>query len=286
MSEQTIQKFILMAGLPSIIKYFWRIPYFSKNVRDFFVEMTKNAIEYREANRIERIDFLQYFMDLKKKRNECNEEIVSNEAMMFFNAVDTTSLVIANTLHSLAENERVQNKLREEIRETIKEIGEIDFDILMDKMPYLDQVFNEAVRLHPPIPITSRHCIESIDMSIGNNRIVQIEKGTVIIIPIWSVHHNPEFYPDPKIFHPERFDITNGGVKQFTDRGIFIPFGAGPRICLGMRLASVQIKEALVELVKNFKISVNKKTITTFKLDKNKIFYEPKDGVWLNFTPL
>lgn len=286
MSEQTIQKFILMAGLPSIIKYFWRIPYFSKNVRDFFVEMTKNAIEYREANRIERIDFLQYFMDLKKKRNECNEEIVSNEAMMFFNAVDTTSLVIANTLHSLAENERVQNKLREEIRETIKEIGEIDFDILMDKMPYLDQVFNEAVRLHPPIPITSRHCIESIDMSIGDNRIVQIEKGTVIIIPIWSVHHNPEFYPDPKIFHPERFDITNGGVKQFTDRGIFIPFGAGPRICLGMRLASVQIKEALVELVKNFKISVNKKTITTFKLDKNKIFYEPKDGVWLNFTPL
>lgn len=286
MSVQTIQKFIFMAGVPSIIKYFLRVPYFSKKVRDFFVEMTNNAIKYREENRIEQIDFLQYFMDLKNKRKESNEEIVSNEAMMFFDAVDTASLVIADTLRSIAENERVQEKLRDEIRETIKQFGEIDFDILMDKMPYLHQVFIEATRLHPPIPVTSRHCIESIDMPIGDNRTVRIEKGTVIIIPIWSVHHNPEYYPDPLEFRPERFDIKNGGAKNFTDKGIFIPFGAGPRICLGMRLAQVQIKAALVELIKNFEISVNQKSFTNLKLDKNKIFYEPEDGVWLNFKQL
>lgn len=286
MSVQTIQKFILMAGLPSIIKYFLKVPYFSKKVRDFFVKMTNQAIKYREENKIEQIDFLQYFMDLKNKRLECNEEIVSNEAMMFFDAVDTSSQVIANTLHSLGENERVQQKLREEIQETIKEYGEIDFDILMDKMPYLNQVFIEATRLHPPIPVTSRHCIESIDMPIEDNRTIRIEKGTVIIIPIWSTHHNKDYYPDPMEFRPERFDPQNGGVKRFTDEGIFIPFGAGPRICLGMRLAQVQIKAALVELIKNFEISVNRKSFTNLKLDKNKIFYEPEDGVWLNFKQL
>lgn len=286
MSEQTIQKFIVMAGLPSLLKYFLRVPYFSKNVRNFFVKMTNQAVKYREENRIEQVDFLQYFIDLKKKRNECDEEIVSHQGMMFFDAVDTSSQVIANTLQSLGGNERVQQKLREEIQETIKEFGEIDFDMLMDKMPYLDQVFIEATRLHPPIPVTTRHCIESIDMSIGDNKTIRIEKGTTIIIPIWSLHHNPDYYPDPLEFRPERFDMKYGGAKQFTDRGVYIPFGSGPRICLGMRLAQVQIKAALVELVKHFEISVNQKTSTDLKLDKNKIFYEPRDGVWLNFTPI
>lgn len=286
MSVQTIQKYILISGLPSIIKYFLKVPYFSNKVRDFFIKMTNSAIKHREENRIEQIDFLQYFMDLKNKRQQCDEEIVSNEGMMFFDAVDTSSQIIANCLQSLGDNERVQQKLRKEIQETIKEFGEIDFDMLMDKMPYLNQVYIEATRHHPPIPLTSRRCTETVDMILEDNRKVRVEKGTVVIIPIWSVHHNPEFYPDPMEFRPERFDIQNGGVKSFTDKGIFIPFGAGPRICLGMRLAQVQIKAALVELIKNFEISVNKKSYRNLKLDKNNIFYEPIDGVWLDFKQL
>lgn len=101
-------------------------------------------------------------------------------------------------------------------------------------MPYLDQVFNETLRMHSPAMFTSRVCNETIELNFEGQK-APIEKGVVVYIPIHQLHYDPEFYPNPEEFKPERFDPENGGLKVFKDKGVFLPFGDGPRMCLGIR---------------------------------------------------
>lgn len=71
---------------------------------------------------------------------------------------------------------------------------------------------------------------------------------------------DPEYYPDPKKFDPDRFSPENGGAKSFIERGVFLPFGIGPRICPGNRLAVAQLKLAVANLIKNFEITLNSRS--------------------------
>lgn len=59
-----------------------------------------------------------------------------------------------------------------------------------------------------------------------------------VLIPTHSFHSHPDFYPDPDVFDPDRFDESNEGVKKFKDAGVLMPFGVGPRICLGQSFVS------------------------------------------------
>lgn len=87
-----------------------------------------------------------------------------------------------------------------------------------------------------------------------------IKKGEILLFPVAAIQLDPEHFPNPYKFDPERFSPENGGVKEFIDRGVFLPFGNGPRICPGNRFAIAQAKLAIAALVKNFDISVNPKS--------------------------
>lgn len=86
------------------------------------------------------------------------------------------------------------------------------------------------------------------------------ERNSVVLIPIISLHMDPEYFPNPNQFDPDRFSPENGGAKAFMERGVFLPFGTGPRICVGNRFAVAQSKIAIAALIKNFDISVNSKS--------------------------
>lgn len=83
-----------------------------------------------------------------------------------------------------------------------------------------------------------------------------VEKDTVLLFPLDSIHMDPEYYPNPKKFDPERFSVENGGPKAYIERGVFNVFGIGPRTCPGNRFAYSQAKIAIATIVKNFEISV------------------------------
>ena len=93
-------------------------------------------------------------------------------------------------------------------------------------MTYLDQVFHEALRLHPPAPFTTRICSESTELEF-DGKTVKVDKGICVYIPILQVHTDSENFIEPTSFQPERFD--DGAVKSYMDRCSFMPFGAGPR---------------------------------------------------------
>ena len=92
---------------------------------------------------------------------------------------------------------------------------------------------------------------------------MSIKKNTLINMPTWASHHNPDFFPEPEVFRPERF------LKENSDQIIpytFRPFGAGPRICIGKRFAMVEMMIAMAKILKSFKIEKTQET----KLDLKK----------------
>lgn len=169
-------------------------------------------------------------------------------------------------------------------------------------MPYLEQVFYEALRLHPALVASSRQCSEDVDLEFEGKR-VSVEKNLNIYIPILQVHYDPEYYVEPTKFHPERFD--DGAVKEYFDRCVFMPFGGGPRqgaclsfelhmipnlcpfrICLGMRFALMQSKACIAEIIRDFEVTVNRKTPDPLVLNPQEFLNIKTGKLWLDFKPI
>lgn len=86
----------------------------------------------------------------------------------------------------------------------------------------------ESLRKYPPAPFITRECVE--DYKVPNTD-VTIEKGIVVLIPVQNIHYNGDIYENPEVFDPERFNAKN---KQGRHQYAHIPFGEGPRICIGL----------------------------------------------------
>ena len=144
----------------------------------------------------------------------------------------------------------------------------------------------ESLRMHSPALFSTRECTEEFLMEADDGHKVLIEKGMNVYIPINQFHYDPEYYPEPNTFSPERFDPENGGLKAYKDRGVFLAFGDGPRICLGMKFALLQSKAAIAEIVNNFEISVNAKTPEKLIIDPKEFMNITTGGLWLDFKPV
>lgn len=110
-----------------------------------------------------------------------------------------------------------------------------------------------------------------------------IEKGTSVIIPVYGIHHDPNIYPNPEEFIPERFTEENMKKRhQFT----FLPFGEGPRVCIGMRFGQMQTRLGLVTMLKNYKWSPGRDTPDKIKLLSNALVVAPSKLIHLKVENL
>lgn len=107
-----------------------------------------------------------------------------------------------------------------------------------------------------------------------------------VYIPLYQLQRDAEYYPQPNEFKPDRFGPEHGGIKAYKDKGVFLTFGDGPRICIGSKFAMMQSKAAIVEVIKNFKLSVSEKTKKVLILDPNEFLNIKKGGLWLDFKPV
>uniref|UniRef100_A0A8C7K7E4 Cytochrome P450 3A n=1 Tax=Oncorhynchus kisutch TaxID=8019 RepID=A0A8C7K7E4_ONCKI len=123
----------------------------------------------------------------------------------------------------------------------------IQYEALM-QMDYLDCVLNESLRLYPIAPRLERVAKKTVEI----NGIV-IPKDCIVLVPTWTLHRDPEIWSDPEEFKPERFSKEN---KESIDPYTYMPFGAGPRNCIGMRFALIMIKLAMVEILQSFTFSI------------------------------
>lgn len=123
----------------------------------------------------------------------------------------------------------------------------------------------------------------SYDFKIPNTNLT-IPKGTQVIIPAYAVHMDPDIYPDPDKFDPERFSVEN---KRNRHPMAFLAFGEGPRNCIGERFGLMQTKIAIIKLITNFKFSTTSRTPIPMVFDKKNLIISP-DGndMWLKLEKL
>lgn len=109
-----------------------------------------------------------------------------------------------------------------------------------------------------------------------------IEKGRTCFIPIFAYHRDPNFFPDPMKFDPDRFSDEN---KHNIDPDTYLPFGIGPRNCIGSRFALMEVKTIFYYLLKNFSFEVTAKSQIPLQLATSLVSVKPEKGVWVGLKP-
>lgn len=152
-------------------------------------------------------------------------------------------------LFELARNRKILRKVQLEIDEVFKNSGsgEATYEIL-DKMSYLDCVIDETLRMYPIGPALLRKCLK--DYKVSDSDVV-IPKGTSVFIPVLGYHRDPDVYENPLEFRPERF-LNSPNGDGMSIGSFYLPFGDGPRICIGKRLAKLSAKIGLVMMLRQF----------------------------------
>ena len=145
----------------------------------------------------------------------------------------------------VASNPEIQKKLKEEAVHAFK-VSESNMDLLTN-LPYTSMFIDEVIRLYPPVPIFGRTALED-DQWKG----YKIPKGMLIITSPYVVHRNPKYWEDPLKFEPERH--LKEKMKEMP-RFSYFPYGGGPRTCIGMGYAQIQLPLTVAFLVKNFEFN-------------------------------
>ncbi|XP_017039561.1 cytochrome P450 4d8 [Drosophila ficusphila] len=179
-----------------------------------------------------------------------NDEIREEVDTFMFEGHDTTTSALSFCLHELSRHPRVQEKMLEEILRVIGNDRSRPVSIRdLGELKYMESVIKESLRMYPPVPIVGRKL--QTDFKYTNSKYGDgvIPAGSEIIIGIFGVHRQPETFPDPDEFIPERHEEGNR-VSPFR----FIPFSAGPRNCIGQKFAQLEMKMMLAKIVREYEL--------------------------------
>lgn len=255
-------KFLLLILVPKVAT-FLRLKFFDESVTKFFKTMILDTVSTRKNNNIHRPDVINLLMQVREQgklthetevltkevndgfatveesdigkatvtRKWTDNELVAQCFLFFFAGFEVSSSVLMFAAHELVTNPEIQQKLYEEIAEVDEQLGgkRVTYDTIQ-KMKYLDQVICETLRKWPTAGQVDRLCVKDYVYDDGDKLKFKIEKGSIIIFPVYGMHRDPKYYPNPEQFDPERFSDEN---KHKIIPGSYAPFGIGPRNCIG-----------------------------------------------------
>lgn len=239
-------------GLKTISRSIWPslfyglgLTLYPNQIYDFFSTVLISVFKKRDYAPSSRQDFVDLVMSLKQNKEiigdtmksmkdrknekvtlEVNEELLLALCVLFFVAgYETSSSTLSFSLFELAKNPEAQEKVLKEVDAYLASRGSVQYDCITE-LPFLDQCVDEALRLHPILPIISREVYEDYTLPNGT----QLTKGLKVHLPVYHMHRNAKYFPDPDDFKPERFAPD---VKRNLVPYTYFPFGEGPRVCIG-----------------------------------------------------
>jgi len=298
-------KFVLMQTLPKVAALL-DINFTDSKVMNFFRSMILGNMESREKQGVFRPDMINILMNVRRgksiesnlkdeksadgfatveestigskvvKRVWTDDELVAQCFLFFLAGFDTSSTLLSFLSHELTANPDIQQKLYEEVFETHTSLNgqRLTYDGLQ-KMKYMDMVVSEALRHWPPAAMTDRFCVKDYDYDDGQVKF-KFEKGSYFFISIYGFHHDEKHWPNPNVFDPERFSDEN---KHNINAATYMPFGVGPRNCIGSRFALMEAKAVIFYLLLNFSFERNDKTQIPLKLSKSAFSLTAENGV-------
>ncbi|NP_001106226.1 cytochrome P450 Cyp6b29 [Bombyx mori] len=263
-------------------------------VSRFFKDVVKTIIEQRNGKPTDWNDFMDLILALRQlgdiqatKRNsedkeysiELTDELIEAQAFVFYIAgYETSATTMTFMLYQLALNPDIQDKVIAEIDQGLKESkGEVTYEMLQN-LTYFEKASNETLRMYSIVEPLQRNA--KIDCKIPDTDIV-IEKGTTVLFSPLGIHHDEKYYPNPSKFDPERFSPANISARHPCAH---IPFGTGPRNCIGMRFAKIQSRVCMVKMFSKFRFELAKNTPRNLDIDPTRLLLGPKGGIPLKIV--
>ena len=203
-----------------------------------------------------------------------NEEIVAEVITFILAGYETTSNALSYTAYLLALNPTIQDRIIKEINDYYDVNPDCSLYDAAESIEYVTMVLYESMRMYPPAPVTNRECKETCAVT---DELI-IEKGVDIEFPIFFIHRNPKYWPNPDKFDPERFNPNN---EQSYPTFAYLPFGEGPRQCIGKRLALLEAKMTLVAILKDLQFKRTTETEVPLDLSVG-ITMCPNNGIKLS----
>ncbi|KXJ73271.1 hypothetical protein RP20_CCG016134 [Aedes albopictus] len=312
-SVKIIVKFLLFQTVPWLMRKL-EVDFADADLANYFKGIIKDNMRQRDVHGIVRNDMVQMLMEVRKgtlkhsnddqgskdaagfatveeshfgksthSRVWTDSELISQCFIFFIAGLDTVSSCLTFLTYELTLNPDIQQRLYEEVINTEQSLAgkPLSYEALQN-MKYLDMVVSETLRKWPPTIDTDRYSTKDYLLDDGTGLRVPIEQGQSIYIPIVAIQNDPKYFPNPERFDPERFSEEN---RPNIVPGTFIPFGAGPRNCIGSRLALMEVKVAVYYLLKEFSLERTERTQVPIKLSKKAIDLRTENGAWVELKP-
>jgi cytochrome P450 len=194
-------------------------------------------------------DLLSMLMEARDEETgrQMDDKLLRDEvATLMLAGHETTANALSWTLMLLAQHPEVRQKLEAELKQVLQ--GRLPTVEDIGKLHYTSQVVKESMRLYPPVAIFGREAAR--DCTIGD---YDVPQGTVVTISQWVMHRHPRYFENPEVFQPERW--TEAFEKELP-RGVYIPFGDGPRVCIGKGFAQMEAVLLLAAIAQRFELNI------------------------------
>ena len=278
-----LMKFILLRYIPRLMGAIG-INWVPSHSREFLRNVISETVKLRDEQGVVRRDMIQLLIQARDQEKLSThqltiDDIAAQSFVFFLGGFDTSSTLMCFVALELALNQDVQERLREEVDEYLaKENGQISYESLT-KMEYMEMVVSETLRKYPPLLIIDRVCSGKFQLppTEPGMKSVTLNVNDAVWIPIYGLHHDPKYFPEPEKFDPERFSAEN---KDKINPYVYFPFGLGPRKCIGNRFALMETKIIMVHLLRTFIITCTEKTKPVV-YKKGSFQLKPKAGFWI-----
>ncbi len=216
-------------------------------------------------------DFLTLLLNLEGPDGLSRDEIEDNILTFIGAGHETTARALAWTLYCVANSPHVRKRMENEIDVVLRSCVEpVEW---LEQMPMVKAAFEEALRLYPPAPSLNRAAIANDTWTSSDGKTVNIDAGVTVLIMPWTVHRHQLYWDNPRAFIPERFLPEN---RNRIDRFQYLPFGAGPRVCIGAAFAMQEAVIALAVLMGSYRFDPLPETVPW---PVQKLTTQPKDGL-------
>jgi cytochrome P450 len=239
-------------------------------------EMVGAAIEARRNQVDPPVDDLLAHMleaqDPETGQRMSPQQLIYNMQFFIVAGHETTALALAWSLYLLANAPQEQEKAREQARSVLQGRAAEPQDLAV--MPLIRQVLEEAMRLYPPVGLLARTVVAEDELC---GRVMK--QNDIVFLAVWALHRSELFWDRPAEFRPSRFASENGEPR---DKYQYLPFGAGPRVCVGADFAMMQAQIILATLIQGFRFqpaSASPKPVMMMTV-------RPEPGVFLDVTPI
>ncbi len=199
------------------------------------------------------------------------DELVHNMQFFIVAGHETTALALSWALYLLANSGEWQDRVRAEASRQLggRAAGPED----LEAMPLLEQVLDEAMRLYPPVGLLARTAVAN-DELCGRT----VQPNDIVFLPIWALHRHEMWWRQPEKFDPGRFAPE---MRSKLNKYQYLPFGAGPRVCVGADFAMMQARIILATLIQRFRFN----PATPAPRPVMMMTVRPEPGVFLDVTP-